>query len=75
MRGVRLKCVSTRKFKTGAISLSLICPLDKKTAALNAVLPYVLRRGTASHPDMVSIEAYLSRTALPGRDGKRNPES
>ena len=59
MRGVRLKCVSTRKFKTGAISLSLICPLDKKTAALNAVLPYVLRRGTASHPDMVSIEAYL----------------
>ena len=51
--------MSTRKFKTGAISLSLICPLDKKTAALNAVLPYVLRRGTASHPDMVSIEAYL----------------
>ena len=51
--------MSTRKFKTGAISLSLICPLDKKTAALNAVLPYVLRRGTASHPDMLSIEAYL----------------
>ncbi|MBQ7460545.1 MAG: insulinase family protein [Oscillospiraceae bacterium] len=59
MRGVRLKCVSTRKFKTGAVSVSLVCPLDKKTAAMNAVLPYVLRRGTASHPDMLSIEAYL----------------
>lgn len=59
MRGVRLKCLSTRKFKTGAVSVTLVCPLEKKTAALNAVLPYVLRRGTASHPDMVSLEAYL----------------
>lgn len=57
--GVELTCVTAYKFKTGCVSLTLMTPLDKKTAAMNAVLPSVLRRGTARYPDMESIEAVL----------------
>ncbi len=57
--GVNLTTVSTYKFKTGCLSMTLVTRLQKKTASLNAVLPYVLRRGTAKNPDMVSIERQL----------------
>lgn len=59
MNGVRLTCVTAYKFKTGCISLNLVMPLQKKTASFNALLPYVLRRGTARHPDMETLEAAL----------------
>ena len=59
MRGVNLTCVTEYKFKTGCISISLLTQLEKSTAAMNAVLPAVLRRGTARHPDMESIAAVL----------------
>ena len=59
MRGVRLTCVTEYKFKTGCLSITLLTQLEKSTAAMNAVLPAVLRRGTARHPDMESIAAVL----------------
>ncbi len=59
MRGVRLTCVRAERFKTGYLSMTLLAPHTKKTASLNAVLPYVLRRGTARLPDMESIAARL----------------
>ncbi len=59
MRGVNLTCVKAEKFKTGCLSMTLITQLDKKTAAMNAMLPSVLRRGTARLPDMESIAAEL----------------
>jgi len=59
MRGVHLTCVPAYKFKTGCLSVTLTAPLEKKTASMNAVLPSVLRRGTARLPDMKSIAAVL----------------
>jgi predicted Zn-dependent peptidase len=54
-----LTYVKTQKFKTGCLSVNLITQLDKKTAAKNALLPKVLRRGTARHPDMEHLSAAL----------------
>jgi predicted Zn-dependent peptidase len=59
MPRVRVTCVNTDKFKTGCISVNLITQLDRENAAKNALLPRVLRRGTARHPDMESIAAAL----------------
>ncbi len=59
MRGVRLTCVRADRFKTGCLSMTFLAPHTKKTAALNAVLPYVLRRGTARCPDTEALAAAL----------------
>lgn len=57
--GVFLTCLKTDKFKTGLISLNLLTPLDRQTAAKNALIPNVLRRGCASCPDMDAVAARL----------------
>ena len=36
-----------------------MAPLKEETAAENALIPHVLRRGTQAHPDMESISAAL----------------
>ncbi len=59
MRSVRLTCVRATRFKTGCLSMTFLAPHTKKTAALNAALPYVLRRGTNRCPDMESLAAAL----------------
>ena len=59
MPGVALTCVKTDKCKTGCLSITLLTQLSRETAAHNALLPMVLRRGTASLPDMESIAARL----------------
>ena len=59
MRGVSLTCVREYKFKTGCLSMTLLTQLDRRTAAMNAALPSVLRRGTARFPDMESLAAQL----------------
>ena len=56
---VWLTALQTDKFKTGCLSATLLTQLDRETAAENAVLPYVLRRGTASLGDMRAISARL----------------
>ena len=57
--GVWLRSVHTDKFKSACLSLNLLAPLNRDTAAENALIPYVLRRGTAVHPDMESLSAAL----------------
>ncbi len=59
MRGVRLTAVKAERFKVGCLSLTMLAPHNKKTAAMNAVLPYVLRRGTARFPDMQALASAL----------------
>jgi predicted Zn-dependent peptidase len=59
MPDAHLTCVKTEKFKTCCLSINLITKLDRETASKNALLPRVLLRGTASHPDMESINSYL----------------
>ena len=57
--GVWLRTVHTHKFKSAYLSLTLMVPLEGETAGANALVPYVLRRGTAAHPDMESLSAAL----------------
>lgn len=57
--GVRLTCVTTRKFKTAVLSVSLLLPRGTADAAALAALPFVLRRGTASLPGLTEIGAAL----------------
>lgn len=59
--GVWFTCLPDRKFKTGLLSAQFVTPLRQDTAAVNALLPAVLRRGTVRCPDMGSLSAALDR--------------
>lgn len=59
MPGVNLTAVHTKKFKSAYMSIQFLTPLEKETAALNALVPMVLRRGTQSHPSMERLSAVL----------------
>ena len=56
---VNLTCIHTGKFKTGCMSINIIVPLSADTAAKNALLPRVLRRGTSRHEDMDALKEVL----------------
>lgn len=57
--GVRLTSVHTHKFKTSLLSATLLAPIEAQTASSNALLPFVLRRGTRDYPDMEKLSAAL----------------
>ena len=59
MPGVWLTAIKTDKFKTSCMSINLLTQLERETASMSAVIPYVLRRGTSMHPDMESIAEEL----------------
>ena len=59
MPGMFLNYLHSSKFKTGCLSIALLSQLDKETASLNALTPYVLRRGTTHYPDMEAISNKL----------------
>ena len=59
--GIGLTCLPAEKFKTHFLSAQFMTPLRRETAALNALLPAVLRRGTAQLPDLAALEARLDR--------------
>ena len=55
--GVTLRCFADSRFKQGCLSVQLIRPMDAGEAALNALIPAVLLRGTVSAPDLRTITA------------------
>ncbi len=57
--GVTLRCCRDTRFKQGCLSFQLVRQMDKGESAMNALLPSVLLRGTASHPDLRSITEHL----------------
>lgn len=57
--GVYLSYLHSDKFKTACLSLSLLTQLKRETAAQNAILPYVLRRGTTLYGDMEALSARM----------------
>lgn len=59
MPQVVLTCLETGKFKTDSLSINLLAPIDRETASMNALIPKVLRRGTASLPDMDAVSERL----------------
>ena len=56
---VVLTCLQTDKFKSSCLTINLLTALNREDAALNALTPKVLRRGTVSLPDMEAISARL----------------
>lgn len=59
MPGVRLTAVHTNKFKSSSFGVTLLTPLDRESAAEQALLCSVLCRGTQKYPDMQAISAAL----------------
>lgn len=53
--GVFVNCVKSDKFKTATLSVYLLTQHCKETASLNALVPFVLRRGTMLYPDMAAL--------------------
>lgn len=53
--GVTLRCYHDTRFKQGALSFQIIRPMRSEEAALNALIPTVLLRGTAERPDLRAI--------------------
>lgn len=59
--GVFLTSVHTKKFKSSTLSMTLLTPLRAETATVNALIPHLLRRGSAAHPDMQSLATALDQ--------------
>ena len=57
--GVWLTHMREDKFKTACFSVYLLSQLKRETASMNALIPFVLRRGTGSYPDMESLAARM----------------
>ena len=53
--GVTLRCYPDQRFKQGCLSFAMIRPMCAQEAALNALIPAVLLRGTEAHPDLQTI--------------------
>ena len=57
--GVFLSAVQDRRFKTACFSLSFLRPLCEGEAAMNALLPSVLLRGSKKTPSIRAIAGRL----------------
>ncbi len=57
--GVWLNHLRSDKFKTACLSVNLLTQLTRETASMNALLPFVLRRGCALYGDIEAISARL----------------
>ena len=59
MPGITLRCFPDRRFKQGCLSLAMIRPMCHEEAAINALIPAVLLRGTKNCPDLRAITLRL----------------
>ena len=57
--GVTLRCFPDTRFKQGLLSVQFLRPMCREEAALNALIPAVLLRGTESAPDLRTITLKL----------------
>lgn len=57
--GVELRGCRDGRFKQGCLSIQLIRPMRESEAAMNALIPAVLLRGTRQHPDLRSVTMAL----------------
>ncbi len=57
--GVTLRCFPDDRFKQEGLSLQLVRPMCREEAALNALLPAVLLRGSETAPDLRAITQRL----------------
>ena len=57
--GITLRCFPDNRFKHGCMSIQLVRPMCREEAAMNALLPAVLLRGSESCPDLRDITLRL----------------
>lgn len=57
--GITLRCFPDNRFKQGLLSVQFLRPMKKDEAALNAIIPTILLRGTRSAPDLRAITLRL----------------
>jgi len=57
--GVTLRCFRDDRFKQGVLSIQYLRKLCPEEAALNALVPAVLLRGTKAYPDLREITLHL----------------
>ena len=57
--GVTLRCFPAQRFKQGCLSVQFLRSMSRQEAAMNALLPAVLLRGTVNCPDMRAITLQL----------------
>ncbi len=57
--GVFLTHLRSDKFKTACMSVNLLTQLTRENAAMTALIPQVLRRGTSSYGDMEKLSARM----------------
>ncbi len=57
--GITLRCCRDPRFKQGCLSLQMVRLMTGEEAAMNALLPTVLLRGSRLHPDLRSITRRL----------------
>ncbi len=57
--GITLRCFRDNRFKQGCLSVQLVQPMAQQTAAVNALIPAVLLRGTRRDPDLRAITQHL----------------
>ncbi|MBQ6877801.1 MAG: insulinase family protein [Oscillospiraceae bacterium] len=55
-----MSSVNEPKFKSDRISLCLVTPIKKETATVNALVPFVLRKGCKSCPDFTMLNKKLA---------------
>ena len=60
--GIEFYSFRDSRFKQGALSIQFVRPMKKEEAALNALLPAVLLRGTKDCPDLRTITLRLDTT-------------
>ncbi len=57
--GVFLTAIETTKFKSATLSATFLTPLTREWAAVNAIVPYILRRGCEAWPTMEAVSTRL----------------
>ena len=57
--GITLRYMQARRFKQSCLSVQILRPMKKEEAAINALLPAVLLRGSENYPDLKCITERL----------------
>lgn len=58
--GVNFRSIKDTKFKTIRMSVNFMLPIEKSTAAANALLPFLLSRASSEYPDFTKLGERLA---------------
>lgn len=59
-KGLNFNTIRDERFKTGRLSVTMFLPLDRQTASVYALLPFVLTNSCRKYPDITSLNQQLA---------------